>query len=174
VTGELLDIAQAAAIFEYQPRRVRDEGATPRMRRAAAQPELSVGPAKQVTTLLGRKPSDRPRPELMMAPSPPVLRRSTNKARRSSGCSGMARPLPFLAALSCRSKRWPSPAAPALLAFLDRPSGQGVHEPLGGYQMMPPSTSSETMASQHRQSAIENGDWRGPYRSEASVAMDDR
>src|SRR5579863_3198595 len=57
--------------------------------------------------LPGRMPRGPPRSERITAPSAPVCRRSWTNARRKSGWSGMVRPLPFLAALSCSSMRWP-------------------------------------------------------------------
>src|SRR3954454_18355158 len=42
VTGQLLHVPEAAAGFEHEVRRVGDEGATPGMRRASAEPELEI------------------------------------------------------------------------------------------------------------------------------------
>src|SRR3954454_22021817 len=42
VTGQLLHVAETAAGFEHEVRRVRDESAASGMRRASAEPELAI------------------------------------------------------------------------------------------------------------------------------------
>jgi hypothetical protein len=69
VAGQLLNIAQAATYLEHQPGGIGDEGAAPRVRCAALEPELAIKRPNQFTTLLGR--SAWPRSDRMTDPCAP-------------------------------------------------------------------------------------------------------
>ena len=62
-------VAQAATYLEHQPGGIGDEGAAPRVRCAALEPELAIKRPNQFTTLLGR--SAWPRSDRMTDPCAP-------------------------------------------------------------------------------------------------------